>query len=102
MRRRKLGKELAQLLTQHEVRPDLFVGFGVQIRQVYRIAYFAREQISSNDFGDFHAAFFLSFLRAGAQVRRQADAWMLPERVFGGQWFGGIDVESGGGYLARI
>ena len=51
----------------------------------YAVANFAGQQVTRDDFGNFHAAFFLRFVRARSQVRRQNDVRMFAERMIGGQ-----------------
>ena len=102
LRRRDLGEQPAELLAEHQVRFDLLIRLGVEIGQVHRVAHFAGQQITRDDFGDFNAAFFLCFVRAGAKVRRQRDAGVFPERMAFRQRLGRKHVQRRGRDFARV
>ena len=87
MRGRELRDQFAELFAEDEVRFDLFVGLGVEIREVDGVADFASEQIARDDFGDFNAAFLLRFRGARAEMRRERDAGVLAERMICREWF---------------
>src|SRR5438552_11910325 len=100
LRRRKLRQQFSEFLAQGKIWLHLFVGLGVEIRKINGVANFTGEQIRSNAFGDFDAAFFLRLLRAGAEMRRECNRWMFAEGMVWSERFASKDVESRRRYFA--
>ena len=99
-RRRKLRQQFAERLAQRQIRLHLLISLGVEIRQVHRVADFAGQQIAGDDLGHFNAAFFLRFLRARAEMRRENQIRLLAIRMVGRQRLHGINIQRRAAHLA--